>query len=101
MQRRKYTEEFKREAVRLASERDVSLAQIAKEIDINENMLRRWRKEYQQQGNSAFPGQDKPRDAEMAAIKRELARTRMERDFLKKRQRSLPKSPSKISCDCP
>ena len=84
MQRRKYSKKFKREAVRLASERDVSLAQIAKEIGINENMLRRWRKEYQEQGNSAFPGQGKPRDAEMAALKRELARVRMECDFLKK-----------------
>ena len=82
-QRRKYTEEFKREAVELANQPGVTLSQVAKDLGINPNMLGRWRKEIDQGGKAAFPGKGHPRDEEMAALKRELNRVKKERDFLK------------------
>lgn len=81
--RRNYSEEFKREAVLLASQSGVTLKQIGEELGINPNMIGRWRREMNGHGERAFPGQGKPRDEEMAALRRELARVKKERDFLK------------------
>jgi transposase len=45
MERRKFSREFKLEAVNLVRERGVAFAQAARDLDINVNMLRRWVKE--------------------------------------------------------
>jgi transposase len=82
-QRRKYSNEFKREAVSLANQSNVSLKQIAEELGITPGILGRWRREQRQLGDKAFLGQGNARDEEMAALKRELARVKKERDFLK------------------
>ena len=81
--RRKFSDEYKREAVRLATEPGVTKSQVGRELGINANMLSRRCRDYSANGGSAFPGQGKPRDEEMATLKRELARVRKERDFLK------------------
>lgn len=81
--RRKYSQEFKQEAVSLIQSPGVTLGQIAEELGINAGMLGRWRRELEQEGRTAFRGHGKPRDEEMAALKRELARVKKERDFLK------------------
>ena len=81
--RRKFSEEYKREAVRLATEPGVTKSQVGRELGINANLLGRWCREYSANGGAAFPGNGKPRDEEMASLKRELARVRKERDFLK------------------
>lgn len=46
MQRRKFGREFKVEAVGLVRERDVSVAQASRDIDVHENVLRKWVKEF-------------------------------------------------------
>ena len=74
--RRKYSEEFKHEAVALANKLGVTLKQIAEELGINANMIGRWRRELGQHGVKAFCGQGKARDAEILALKRELARVK-------------------------
>ena len=51
--------------------------------DINANLLGRWCRDFEGNGAAAFPGQGKPRDEEMASLKRELARVKKERDFLR------------------
>ena len=86
MARRKFTREFKLEAVRLAQQPDVSIAQIARELDLHDHVLRRWMKQYESDPANAFPGggQMKPQDAEVAALKREIKRLKAERDILKK-----------------
>ena len=81
--RRKYSEEFKREAVAMTLVDGVTLAQVGRELGIGANMLGRWRRELSDAGHKAFPGQGKARDDEMAALKRELARVKKERDFLR------------------
>jgi transposase len=81
--RRKFSDEYKREAVRLATGPGVTKSQVASELGINPNLLGRWCKDEAANGNAAFPGHGKPRDEEMASLKRELARVKKERDFLK------------------
>ncbi len=81
--RRKYAAEFKQEAVQLVRSANVPASRIARDLGIDPNMLSRWCREMGSAGKKAFQGQGRPRDEEMAALKRELIQVRKERDFLK------------------
>lgn len=85
MQRRKFSREFKLEAVKLVRERGVSAAQAARDLDVHENVLRKWIKEFGSDPVQAFPGhgQMKPEQLEIARLKREVAKLKAERDILK------------------
>jgi transposase len=83
VQRRRYTKQFKEEAIRLVRQEGVSLAQVAQDLGIGAEMLRRWRKEANSEGHNAFRGQGMARDEELARLKRELGRVKRERDFLR------------------
>ena len=97
MGRRKYTEEFKREAVHLSFNSDKSCKVIAEELGINYNLLIRWRKEYKEKGDLAFPGHGKqkltPKQEEIQRLKKELRETQIERDILKKAVAIFSKGP--------
>ena len=54
MQRRKFSREFKLEAVRLVRERGVAVAQAARDLDVHENVLRKWAKEFASDPGHAF-----------------------------------------------
>jgi len=82
-QRKRYTKQFKEEAIRLVNQEGVSLTQVAQDIGLDASMLRRWRKEANLEGPKAFRGQGVARDEELARLKRELGRVKRERDFLK------------------
>ncbi len=69
--RRKYSQEYKQEAVQLVQQYDVSLTQVASNLGINANMLARWCKEYSNSEKRAFSGQGNSGDQEMAQLKRE------------------------------
>lgn len=86
MTRRKFSREFKVEAVKLVTERGVSVAQAARDLDVAESVLRRWMRELTSAPAAAFPGNGQMRadQAEIAALKKEVARLRAERDILKK-----------------
>ena len=86
MERRKFTREFKLEAVRLIRERDVTVAQAARDLGVHGNMLRKWIRDFEADPQHAFPGQGqmKPEQAEIAQLKREVIRLKAERDILKK-----------------
>ncbi|MBF0647188.1 IS3 family transposase, partial [Desulfuromonas acetoxidans] len=79
--RRKFSQEFKRGAVEQACQPNVSCAQVARELGINANLLSRWKREAEAEGRHAFGGTGNPRDDEVAALKRELARVKKERGF--------------------
>jgi len=81
--RRKYSPEFKRGAVEQARQPGVSCAQVARELGVGENVLSRWKREAEAAGSRAFGGSGSPRDEELANVKRELARVKKERDFLR------------------
>jgi transposase len=88
-----YSAEFKREAVALANQPGVTKSQIARELEINPNMITRWQRELSANGSKAFLGQGIARDEEMAGLKREVNRLRKERDFLREAATFFAKSP--------
>jgi transposase len=86
MQRRKFSREFKLEAVRLVKDRGVAVAQAARDLDLHENVLRKWVRETSADPHHAFPGhgQMKPEQQEIDRLRKEVAKLRAERDILKK-----------------
>jgi transposase len=80
---RRYSPEFKRHALKRASEDGTTDRAVCAELGISERQLRRWRDQYRLLGDQAFPGQGKKRDDEIADLKRKLAKAEQERDFLK------------------
>ncbi len=86
MQRRRFSREFKLEAVRLVKDRGVAVAQAARDLDVHENVLRKWIREAKTDPQHAFPGhgQMKPEQLEIDRLRREVAKLRAERDILKK-----------------
>ena len=81
--RKRYSAEFKREALRRANEPGVTDVLVAEELGVSARQLRRWRDAVERDGNEAFPGQGKSRDEEITQLKRKLAKVEQERDFLK------------------
>ena len=86
MRRRKFSREFKVEAVKLVKDRGVSVAQAARDLDVHENVMRKCVKEFGSDPAQAFPGhgQMKPEQQEIERLRRENNRLRAERDILKK-----------------
>lgn len=82
--RRKYTKEFKKESVEYLKNSGKPTTQVAAELGINSNMLGRWKREYQEHEEKAFPGNGNPIEAELVNLRKELADVKMERDILKK-----------------
>ena len=81
-----FSREFKVEAVRLVRERGVSVAQASRDLDVHENVLRKWVKEFGSDPKQAFPGhgQQKPEQLEIERLRREVTKLKAERDILKK-----------------
>ena len=86
MQRRRFSREFKLEAVRLVKDRGVAVAQAARDLDVHENVLRKWVREFDADPRQAFPGpgQMKPEQLEIDRLRKEVAKLKAERDILKK-----------------
>jgi transposase len=82
--RRTFTKEFKQEVVRSMNEPDVHVSQVSRDLGVSENTLRRWKKEFTEHGQQAFPGNGSPVEAELARLRRELETVKRERDILKK-----------------
>jgi len=84
IKRRQYSSEFKREAVQLVTQGGLSIARAARDLGLNDNMVSRWKKEADQNGQRAFPGQGPPQDEELSRLRREAEVLRQEREILKK-----------------
>ena len=84
--RRRFSREFKLEAVRMVIGSGHSLAQVARELDLRPDMLRRWKRQVEQEGEQAFPGHGrlKADDEQLRQLLRDNQRLREERDILKK-----------------
>jgi transposase len=82
-QRRRFSAEYKREAVAMLESPGVTVNQIAAELGIGATVLGRWRRELRQESAQAFRGNGRPRDENLALLRRELARVTKERDFLR------------------
>ena len=84
--RKKYSKEFKLDAVSLVIEQGYNRAEAARSLGINANMLGRWVKEYQAGDGQSFRGNGKqsPEQEEIRKLKTQVKRLQMEKDILKK-----------------
>ena len=84
-QRRSFTREFKIEAVRRVTEQGKSLAEVARDLDLSESMLRSW-KQALADTDQAFPGKGHlpAVEEELRRLRAENQRLRAEREILKK-----------------
>jgi transposase len=83
--RRKFTKEFKEEAVRRL-DLGASLAEVARACEVNPNVLHRWRRELRDYGIKAFAGNGQRRadDNQIAELERKVGRQALEVDFLRR-----------------
>jgi len=90
--RKRFSAEFKRQALKRADEPGVTDALVCEELGVSTRQLRRWRDAVSEFGEeAAFPGHGKSRDDELTRLKRELAQVKKERDFLKEAARYFAK----------
>ena len=82
----RYTREFKLEAVRLALQGERPMKETAQELGVHPNILYKWVREHKAEPVMAFPGKGrlKADEEEIAGLKRDYERVKMERDILKK-----------------
>ena len=80
--RRKYTQEFKQDAVALVVKQGYSLAEAARSLDISDAILRRWKREYEAQLSGDALSQDERE--ELRRLRRENRELKMEKEILKK-----------------
>ena len=80
--RRTFTREFKLGAVRRL-EAGVPIAEVARGLEVNPNVLHRWRREFRQGPGNAFPGQGQRRwsEGKIAELERKVGQQAMEIDF--------------------
>ena len=81
-QRKKYTEEFKREAVALVTEQGYKVTDAAKSLGINDSNIRRWQTEFKQEESGDQPSKDERE--ELKQLRKENRELRMEKEILKK-----------------
>ena len=81
-ERRKYSEEFKLEAVKLVTDQGYSVAEAARNLGIHPNLLRNWKLKYSPDSEEQNLTEDER--VEFAKLKKEVKQLRMERDILKK-----------------
>ena len=84
LSRRQFTQEFKLAAVRRL-EQGVSIGEVARALEVNPNVLHRWRREFRQGPGNAFPGNGKQRwsEGQIAELERKVGQQALEIDFLK------------------
>ncbi len=85
-ERRYFSRDFKLEAVRLAARDGNSVAQVARELGVHENLLYRWSRQLRTESEGVFPGKGRlrPEEEELRRLKRDYERVKEERDILKK-----------------
>jgi transposase len=86
MAHRKFTKEFRQNAIQLVVEKGMSVGKVARELDVHRNLIHKWRREYLAEGENALAGSGKttPKTAEVKRLQKELEDVKEERDILKK-----------------
>jgi transposase len=85
-----YTREFKLEAIRLAEASERPVTQVARELGLRVNQIYKWKKQLEEKQGNAFSGMrgkvpnDKDKDAEIRRLRKALAASQEENEFLKK-----------------
>jgi transposase len=82
--RRKYSPEFKEEAARMVAESSRSIAEVAREIGVNETTLGNWVREYREAHADDEPPLTLSERARLRELERENRELRMKSEFLGK-----------------
>ena len=82
--RKRYSREFKVQAVELLNTSGKPGHQIEEELGIGTGVIYRWRRQLEEEGGLAFPGNGNERDKELADLRREVAELREEKEILRK-----------------
>ena len=84
--RKQYSREFKQETVRLLETSGKSASELERDLDIGKGNLWRWKREFAENGEDAFPGHGRltPEQEQLRQLEREIEVLRQERDILKK-----------------
>ena len=84
--RKSFTREFKIETVKLVTDSDLTVTEVAEDFGIHPNTLYRWVRQFGENPEEAFPGKGKQTSEaeQLRLLKRDNQRLRMERDILKK-----------------
>ena len=92
---RKHDRQFKEEAVKLVTEGNRPVAEVAHGLGIHENLLRTWKKKYKEDPSGSFPGKGhlKPQDEEFKRLQKENANLKEDREILKKALAIFSKHP--------
>jgi transposase len=80
--RREYTEDFKRDAVALVTEQGYKPSEAARSLGIGDNLIRRWKREFEEEASGAQLGADERE--ELKRLRKEVRMLRMEKEILKK-----------------
>ena len=93
--RKKYDRQFKEEAVKLVTEGKRPVAEVARGLGIHENLLRTWKRKYEEGPSCSFPGKGrlKPQDEEFRKLQKENANLKEDREILKKALAIFSKHP--------
>ena len=83
--RRVFDQEFKRDAVKLIVEGGRGLRDVSRSLGIHENVLRRWKSQYLEDREHAFPGKGymKPHEEDLLRLKQKFMDLEQEREILK------------------
>ncbi len=86
MGERRFTDDYKKEMVKLVTELGKKPTEVAEDIGVSATSVRRWVRQYTLHGEDAFPGKGKlrPADAEQKALEKENKDLKMENAILKK-----------------
>ena len=84
--RKKYSKEFKLDAVSLVLDQPYTRAAAARSLGINQNMLGRWIKEHESEDGQSFRGNGKlsPEQEQIRDLKSQVKRLELEKEILKK-----------------
>ena len=82
--RRRFTSEFKNEAVKLAEESGRPLQAVAADLGVHANQLRMWRNEQLAAGSAEALARQKAEAAELARLRREVKRLEQENEILRR-----------------
>ena len=93
--KRKYTREFKLEAVKLVLDQKMKQSEVARDLGVSAQVLWRWVTQYRQDSDQSFPGKGrlKPEDQRVRDLEQRVTRLTMERDILKKAMAYFAKVP--------
>jgi transposase len=84
--RKQFSKQFKIDAVKLVTEQGYNVSEAARNLGIHHSSLRCWKKQFETNGNQAFPGKGhmSPEKEELDRLRKEVKKLRMEREILKK-----------------